>query len=139
MLPKAISCRSLDRMAAGPPYFFYGNVLNLSQDSWIAISQFLYAVEPEFVNTQFFSALSRKEGYVHNFPNENRFHISSRSPMTIEDVILRAKKWWPTWDTRKQISCINTDLTGISQQCNRLERLPGGSHSSCWFQLEGQT
>ncbi|KAK1385523.1 putative inactive DNA (Cytosine-5)-methyltransferase DRM3 [Heracleum sosnowskyi] len=123
MLPKAISCRSLDRMAAGPPYFFYGNVLNLSQDSWIKISQFLYAVEPEFVNTQFFSALSRKEGYVHNFPNENRFHISSRSPMTIEDVIPRAKKWWPAWDTRKQISCINTDLTGISQQCNRLERL----------------
>lgn len=123
MLPKPISCRSLDRMAAGPPYFFYGNVLNLSQDSWIKISQFLYAVEPEFVNTQFFSGLSRKEGYVHNLPNENRFHINSRSPMTIEDVIPSTKKWWPAWDTRKQISCINTDLTGISQQCNRLERL----------------
>lgn len=123
MLPKPISCRSLDRMAAGPPYFFYGNVLNLSQDSWIKISQFLYAVEPEFVNTQFFSALSRKEGYIHNLPTENRFHITSRSPLTIEDVIPSTKKWCPAWDTRKQISCINTDLTGISQQCNRLERL----------------
>ncbi|KAL8100477.1 putative inactive DNA (cytosine-5)-methyltransferase DRM3 [Apium graveolens] len=123
MLPKPISCKSLDRMAAGPPYFFYGNVLNLSQDSWIKISQFLYAVEPEFVNTQFFSALSRKEGYVHNLPNENRFRINFKSPMTIEDVIPSTRKWCPAWDTRKQISCINTDLTGISQQCNRLEKL----------------
>lgn len=122
-LPKPMSCKSLDRMVVGPPYFFYGNVLNLSHDSWIKISQFMYAVEPEFVNTQFFSALSRKEGYVHNLPTENRFHIIPRSPMTIEDVIPSTKKWWPPWDTRKQISCINTDLTGISQQCNRLERL----------------
>ncbi|KAL1832624.1 hypothetical protein ACET3Z_002275 [Daucus carota] len=122
-LPKPVSCKSLDRMVAGPPYFFYGNVLNLSQDSWIKISQFLYAVEPEFVNTQFFSALSRKEGYVHNLPNENRFRLIPRSPMTIEEVIPSTKKWWPPWDTRKQISCINTDLTGISQQCNRLESL----------------
>uniref|UniRef100_A0A7N2N909 SAM-dependent MTase DRM-type domain-containing protein n=1 Tax=Quercus lobata TaxID=97700 RepID=A0A7N2N909_QUELO len=79
--------KSLDRMVAKPPYFCYANVVNISHDSWAKISQFLYALEPEFVNTQFFSALSRKEGYVHNLPTENRLHLLPKPPMTIEDAI----------------------------------------------------
>lgn len=122
-LAKPNSCRSLDRMVAKPPYFFYGNVMNLSHDSWVKISQFLYAIEPEFVNIQFFSALSRKEGYVHNLPTDNRFHIKPKSPLTIEEAVPDTKKWWPSWDTRKQLSCINADTSGISQQCDRLERI----------------
>ncbi|KAM7467211.1 hypothetical protein LguiB_014773 [Lonicera macranthoides] len=121
-LPKPQSCRSLDRMVAKAPYFLYGNVMNLSQDSWVKISQFLYAIEPEFVNTQYFSALSRKEGYIHNLPTENRFHILPKPPMTIEEAIPHTKKYWPSWDTRKQLSCISSETSGISLLCERLGR-----------------
>ncbi|KAI3986374.1 hypothetical protein MKX01_002219 [Papaver californicum] len=62
---------------AKPPYFFYGNVLGISENTWGKITQFLYgaAAAQEFVNAESFSALNRKEGYVHNLPKENRFHI----------------------------------------------------------------
>lgn len=125
-VPKLIqpaSCSSVDKMVAKAPLFFYGNVMNLSQDSWVKISQFLYAIEPEFVNTQFFSALSRKEGYIHNLPTENRFHILPKPPMAIEDVIPQTKKYWPSWDTRKQLSCISSETIGISQLCDRLRHM----------------
>lgn len=116
------SCRSLDKMVAKAPYFFYGNVMNLSHDSWVRISQFLYSIEPEFVNTQLFSALSRKEGYVHNLPAENRFHIVPKPPMTIQEAVPSSRKWWPSWDTRQHLSCINSETSVISQLCDRLER-----------------
>lgn len=116
------SCRSLDKMVAKAPYFFYGNVMNLSHDSWVRISQFLYSIEPEFVHTQLFSALSRKEGYVHNLPTENRVHIVPKSPMTIQEAVPSSKKWWPSWDTRQYLSCINSETSVISQVCDRLER-----------------
>ncbi|XP_057959036.1 probable inactive DNA (cytosine-5)-methyltransferase DRM3 isoform X2 [Malania oleifera] len=114
---------SLDKIAAKPPYFIYGNVVNVSSSSWAKISQFLHVREPEFVNTQFFSALSRKEGYVHNLPTESRFHILPKPPMTIEDAIPHTKKWWPSWDTRKQLNCLTSETTGISQLCDRLGRI----------------
>ncbi|KAF7837660.1 putative inactive DNA (cytosine-5)-methyltransferase DRM3 isoform X2 [Senna tora] len=114
--------RCLNRVVAKPPYFFYGNIANISYDSWAKISQFLYALEPEFVHTQFFSAVSRREGYVHNLPAENRFPILPRPPMTIEDAIPYTKKWWPSWDSRKQLNYINCDISGISQHCERLAR-----------------
>ncbi|KAF5950777.1 hypothetical protein HYC85_012770 [Camellia sinensis] len=120
---KPKSCKSVDKMVAKPPYFFYGNVMNLSHDSWMKISQFLYATEPEYVDTQFFSALSRKEGYIHNLPPGNRFHILPKPPTTIQEVIPHAKRWWPSWDTRKQLSCISTETTGISQLCDRLGKI----------------
>ncbi|KAL7619069.1 probable inactive DNA (cytosine-5)-methyltransferase DRM3 [Lactuca sativa] len=125
-VPKLIqpaSCTSVDQMVAKAPLFFYGNVMNLSHDSWVKISQFLYAIEPEFVNTQFFSALSRKEGYLHNLPTENRFHILPKPPMTIEDAIPETKKYWPSWDTRKQLTCINSETIGITQLCDRLKNI----------------
>ncbi|KAL8266917.1 hypothetical protein R6Q59_004261 [Mikania micrantha] len=125
-VPKLIqpaSCSSVDQMVAKAPLFFYGNVMNISHDSWVKISQFLYAIEPEFVNTQFFSALSRKEGYIHNLPTENRFHILPKPPMTIEDVLPQANKYWPSWDTRKQLSCISSETIGISQLCDRLRNI----------------
>ncbi|XP_031112135.1 probable inactive DNA (cytosine-5)-methyltransferase DRM3 isoform X2 [Ipomoea triloba] len=117
------SCRSLDRMVAKPPYFFYGTIMNLSHDTWVKISQFLYAIEPEFVNTQSFSALSRREGYVHNLPTGPRFHILPKPPMTIQEVMPHTSKWWPSWDTRKQLSYINAETSGISQVRDRIERI----------------
>lgn len=125
-MPQAVSykpCKSLNQMVAKPPYFFYGNVANVSKESWAKVSQYLYAMEPEFVNTRLFSALNRTEGYIHNLPSGNRFHILPKPPMTIEDTIPHTKKWWPSWDTRKQLSCINSETNGISQQCDRLGKM----------------
>ncbi|XP_028760065.1 probable inactive DNA (cytosine-5)-methyltransferase DRM3 isoform X2 [Neltuma alba] len=114
--------RCLNRVVMKPPYFFYGNIASISYDSWAKISQFLYALEPEFVNTQFFSAVSRKEGYVHNLPTENRFRILPSPPMTIADAIPLTRKWWPSWDSRKQLSCISCETSEIAQHCDRLGR-----------------
>ncbi|KAG1338840.1 DNA (Cytosine-5)-methyltransferase DRM2 [Cocos nucifera] len=106
-----------------PPYFFYGNVVDVSQDTWRKLSQFLYLTEPEFANTQFFSAFIRKEGYIHNLPTRARFHILPKPPMTIEDALPHTRRWWPSWDTRKQLSCINSDTTGVEQMCEQLEKM----------------
>ncbi|KDP27982.1 hypothetical protein JCGZ_19062 [Jatropha curcas] len=136
-IPRALksnSCKSVDRMVAKPPYFFYGNVDSVSFDTWGKISQFLYAIEPEFVDIRLFSALSRKEGYVHNLPTENRFYILPKPPMSIEDAMPHTKKWWPLWDTRKQLSCINFDTTGVSQLCDRLGRMLSDSRGLLSFE-----
>ncbi|CAH9108535.1 unnamed protein product [Cuscuta europaea] len=117
------SCRSLDRMVAKPPYFFYGTIMNLSHDTWVKISQFLYAVEPEFVNTQYFSSLSRREGYLHNLPTVKRSHALPKPPMTIQEVMPHTLKWWPSWDTRKHINNINTEMGGVSQAREKIERI----------------
>ncbi|KAE9602546.1 hypothetical protein Lal_00049769 [Lupinus albus] len=125
--------RRLNTVAAKPPFFLYGNISNIPSDSWAKLSQFLYGIEPEFVNTQFFSALTRREGYLHNLPTENRSHILPPSPMTIEDTIPQTKKWWPPWDSRKHLSCINSETNGLSQHCDRLGRMiadSGGVPSS---------
>ncbi|KAL1548254.1 DNA (cytosine-5-)-methyltransferase, variant 2 [Salvia divinorum] len=116
-------CRSLTRVVAKPPYFLYGNVTSLSHDSWGKISQFLYSVQPEFVDSQLFSALNRKEGYVHNLPTEDRFHIMPRGPTTLPEAIPYAKKWWPSWDTRKQLSTISCESTGLPYLCEKLGRM----------------
>ncbi|XP_026457260.1 probable inactive DNA (cytosine-5)-methyltransferase DRM3 isoform X2 [Papaver somniferum] len=115
--------RRLLESVAKPPYFFYGNVLAISNSTWVRITQFLYGVAQEFVNTEFFSALSRKEGYVHNLPTENRSHILPKTAMTIEGVMAHTKPWWPSWDTRKHLSWINPEATGIYQLCERLGRI----------------
>ncbi|GKD83296.1 probable inactive DNA (cytosine-5)-methyltransferase DRM3 isoform X1 [Tanacetum coccineum] len=65
-------------------------------------------------------SLSRKEGYIHNLPTENRFHVLPKPPMTIEEAIPETKKYWPSWDTRKQLSCISSETLGISQLCGSL-------------------
>ncbi|XP_058077886.1 probable inactive DNA (cytosine-5)-methyltransferase DRM3 isoform X2 [Magnolia sinica] len=123
MRERPILNKNPHQLVGKPPYFFYGNVANISQESWRKISQFLHGAEPEYVNSQFFSAFIRKEGYVHNLPTSNRFHILPRPPMTIEDALPHTKKWWPSWDTRKQLSCISSETTGISQICERLGRM----------------
>ncbi|CAL5199055.1 unnamed protein product [Lathyrus oleraceus] len=117
---KSNPSRCLSSVAAKPPFFLFGNVSNITYESWKKMSQFLYCVEPEFVNTEFFSALNRIEGYIHNLPTENRFHILPRPPMTIEEAVPRAKKWWPPWDSRKQLNCNYYETRGIAQLCDRL-------------------
>ncbi|KNA11152.1 hypothetical protein SOVF_137920 isoform A [Spinacia oleracea] len=121
-IPKP-SRRSIDKGLHGPPYFLYGNFVNLSADGWQKVSQYLFALEPEFVNTQLFSALNRTEGYIHNLPIEGRFHIDLKSPMTIGEAVPHMKKWWPSWDTRKQLSSINCDSVGSTQICSSLGKM----------------
>lgn len=118
--PKPNPSRCLSSVAAKPPFFLFGNVSNISYDSWAKMSQFLYGIEPEFVNTQLFSAIDRIEGYIHNLPAESRSHILPKPPMTIGDVIPRTKKWWPPWDSRKKLSSIYCETSGIAQTCDRL-------------------
>ncbi|KOM33388.1 hypothetical protein LR48_Vigan01g294400 [Vigna angularis] len=118
--PKPNPPRCLSSVAAKPPFFLFGNVSSISYDSWGKMSQFLYGIEPEFVNTQSFSALDRIEGYIHNLPVENRFHILPKPPMTIEEAMPRTKKWWPPWDSRKQLSRIYCETSGVAQTCDRL-------------------
>lgn len=117
------SCRTLSEVASKRPYFFYGNLSRLSRGSWAKVSQFLFLVQPEFINTGNFSALSRQEGYVHNLPTENRFHALPKPPMIVEEAIPRIRKWKPLWDTRKKLSCINSEIAGLPQLCERLGKL----------------
>ncbi|CAJ1779225.1 unnamed protein product [Sphenostylis stenocarpa] len=44
-------------------------------------------------------------------------------PMTIEEVIPRTKKWWPPWDSRKQLSNIYCETSGVAQTCDRLGKI----------------
>ncbi|KAG5237157.1 DNA (cytosine-5)-methyltransferase DRM [Salix suchowensis] len=109
-------CKILDQIAAKPPYFFYGNVATASSDTWEKISQFLYGIEPEFVDAQFFSALRRREGYIHNLPTENRSHVLPKSPIALEDLMPSTKKWWPSWDARKKMLDDSRGLLSAEQQ-----------------------
>lgn len=111
-----------------PPYFFFGNVVDISYETWKKLSRFLYEKEPELVNSQFFSAFIRKEGYLHNVPTENRSHvIPGGPPMTIEDALPHTKRWWPSWDTRKQLSCLMSNTAGLNSLCERLGRIMASS------------
>ncbi|CAL1412918.1 unnamed protein product [Linum trigynum] len=117
------SRKPLSQVLSKPPYFFYGNVANLPMSSWAKMSEFLDGAEPEFVNTQLFSALTRREGYLHNLPTENRFHILPKPPMSIQDSIPQSKQWWPAWDTRRQLNSVNCDVVGVPQLCDRLGQM----------------
>ncbi|KAG8370583.1 hypothetical protein BUALT_Bualt14G0132200 [Buddleja alternifolia] len=136
VMPIPNARKSLNSVAAKPPYFLYGNVTNLSRDSWVKISQFLYSLPPEFVSTQLYSALSRQEGYVHNLPTEDRFHIFPKGPMTIEEALPHTKKWWPSWDNRKQLTHISCEMTGLPLLCDRLERRMAESKGLLSAELE---
>lgn len=115
--------RSLSSVVAKPPYFLYGNVTKLTHNSWVKISQFMYSVQPEFAASNLYSALNRTEGYVHNLPTKDRFHVFPKGPMTIQEAIPHTKKWWPPWDDRKQLSYINCEMTGIPHLCDGLGRM----------------
>ncbi|KAJ4817784.1 DNA (Cytosine-5)-methyltransferase DRM2 [Rhynchospora pubera] len=112
------------RIEPGPPFFLYGSVLSVSQATWGELSQFLFCIEPEFVNSQSFSAVERKEGYIHNLPSDRRHHILPRPPRTIEGVLPFTGKWWPSWDPRKQFNgMIQKEIAGVRQLCEQLGRI----------------
>ncbi|XWS14266.1 hypothetical protein CRYUN_Cryun36dG0107900 [Craigia yunnanensis] len=111
---KSNSCKSVIKMVAKPPYFFYGNVVNLSHDCWAKISQFLYGIEPEFVNTQFFSALSRKEGYVSHPSEDTADHTGCNSAYKEVVTILGYKE---------AVELHVNEVREASKLCDRLVRI----------------
>ncbi|CAN6308324.1 unnamed protein product [Urochloa humidicola] len=100
--------RSLPRQATGPPYFYYENVALAPKGVWKKISRFLYDIQPEFVDSKFFCAAARKRGYIHNLPLMNRSPLLPIPPKTISEAFPRTKKWWPSWDRRRQFNCLQT-------------------------------
>ncbi|CAL9057566.1 unnamed protein product [Musa banksii] len=105
------------------PYFFYGNVVDVSRETWRRLSEFLYGAEPEFASCQFFSAFMRKEGYLHNLPSGRRFYILPKPPVTLGEALPHTKRWWPSWDTRKQLGCINAETKVVRQVCEQLGKM----------------
>lgn len=100
--------RSLPEAATGPPYFYYENVALTPKGVWNTISRFLYDIQPEFVDSKYFCAAARKRGYVHNLPIENRFPLIPLPPQTIFDAFPMTRRWWPSWDERRQLNCLQT-------------------------------
>ncbi|CAK9182518.1 unnamed protein product [Ilex paraguariensis] len=100
--------RTLPEAAIGPPYFYYENVALAPKGVWDTIKRFLYDVDPEFVDSKFFCATARKRGYIHNLPIKNRFPLLPLPPQTIHEALPLTRKWWPSWDQRTHLNCLQT-------------------------------
>ena len=62
----------------------------------------------EFVDSKYSCAAARKRGYIHNLPLVNVSPILSIPPKTIFHPFPLTKKWWPSWDPRRQFNCLQT-------------------------------
>ncbi|KAK8534056.1 hypothetical protein V6N13_028260 [Hibiscus sabdariffa] len=103
-----ITQRTLPEDAIGPPYFYYENVALAPVGVWSEMSRYLYDVTPEFVDSKYFCAAARKRGYIHNLPIDNRFPLLPFPPRTIHEAFPLTKKWWPSWDPRTKLNCLQT-------------------------------
>ncbi|XP_020255655.1 DNA (cytosine-5)-methyltransferase DRM2-like isoform X1 [Asparagus officinalis] len=114
-----ISHRKFPDAAIGPPFFYYENVAPAPRGVWERISRFLYDIEPEFVDSKYFCAASEKRGYIHNLPINNRFPLLPIPPKTIHEAFPATKKWWPSWDTRTHLNCLET-CTGKAKHTEKI-------------------
>ncbi|KAJ8750022.1 hypothetical protein K2173_013937 [Erythroxylum novogranatense] len=119
--PAIITRRTLPEAAFGPPYFYYENVALAPKGVWQTISRFLYDVEPEFVDSKHFCAAARKRGYVHNLPLNNRFPLLPFPARTIQEAFPLTKKWWPSWDARTKLNCLQTCI-GSAKLTERIRK-----------------
>ncbi|XP_059278555.1 DNA (cytosine-5)-methyltransferase DRM2-like [Lycium ferocissimum] len=113
--------RTLPEQAIGPPFFYYENVALAPKGVWDRISRFLYDIEPEFVDSKYFCAAARKRGYIHNLPVENRFPLLPLPPRTVNEALPLSKKWWPSWDTRTHLNCLQTAI-GSARLTDRIRK-----------------
>ncbi|KAF3784965.1 DNA cytosine-5-methyltransferase, partial [Nymphaea thermarum] len=118
--------RKLPDAAIGPPYFYYENVALTPKGVWETISRFLYDIKPEFVDSKHFSAAARKRGYIHNLPIDNRFQLQPIPLLTIQEALPYTKKWWPSWDPRQKLNCIQT-CTASAKLTERLRNILAAS------------
>ncbi|XP_076938877.1 DNA (cytosine-5)-methyltransferase DRM2-like [Bidens hawaiensis] len=116
-----LSRRTLPEAAIAPPYFYYENVALAPKGVWDTISRFLYDVEPEFVDSKYFCAAARKRGYIHNLPITNRFPLVPLPPLTINDALPLTKRWWPAWDKRTKLNCLQT-VIGSAKLTDRIRK-----------------
>lgn len=135
-----VTSRRLSGPARGPPYFYYENVAIAPKGVWDTMSRFLYDVQPEFVDSKHFCAAARKRGYIHNLPIDKRFPLVPLPPMTIYEAFPLTRKWWPSWDPRTQLNCLQTSIASakLTEQIRKqLERHDGEPpHSVKKFVLE---
>ncbi|KAL5725373.1 hypothetical protein ACHQM5_008525 [Ranunculus cassubicifolius] len=106
--PRPVFERNIPDAAVGPPFFYYENVALAPKGVWGTMCRFLFEIKPEFVDSKHFCAAMRKRGYIHNLPIHNRFPLQPIPPHTIKEAFPQAKKWWPEWDDRTQLNCLNT-------------------------------
>ncbi|XP_077244159.1 domains rearranged methyltransferase 2 isoform X2 [Tasmannia lanceolata] len=106
--PMVRTHRKIPEAAIGPPYFYFENVALAPKGVWETISRFLYDIEPEFVDSKHFCAAARKRGYIHNLPIHGRFPLQPLPPRTIHEAFPMTRKWWPSWDPRTQLNCLQT-------------------------------
>ncbi|KAK8710242.1 hypothetical protein V6N13_145576 [Hibiscus sabdariffa] len=106
--PDLVTQRTLPEDAIGPPYFYYENVAFAPVGVWTEMSRYLYDVAPEFVDSKYFCAAARKRGYIHNLPIENRYPLLPFPPRTIHEAFPLTKRWWPSWDPRTKLNCLQT-------------------------------
>ncbi|XP_043725115.1 DNA (cytosine-5)-methyltransferase DRM2-like [Telopea speciosissima] len=119
--PALMIHRTLPEAAIGSPYFYYENVALAPKGVWRTISRFLYDIEPEFVDSQHLCATARKRGYVHNLPIHNRHPILPLQPRTIHEALPLTRKWWPAWDRRTKLNCLQT-CTASAKLTERIRR-----------------
>jgi hypothetical protein len=100
--------RMIPEQAIGPPFFYYENVALAPKGAWSEISKFLNDSQPEFVDSKHLCAAARKRGYIHNLPIDNRLPLLPLPPKTIFEAFPHFKKWWPSWDPRRQLNCLQT-------------------------------
>ncbi|XP_047056317.1 DNA (cytosine-5)-methyltransferase DRM2-like [Lolium rigidum] len=100
--------RKLPGIAEGPPYFYFENVACALRGVWDEMSRSLYNIEPEYVDSKYFCVASRKRGYIHNLPIAGRFPLLPIQSRTIKDAFPRTTEWWPQWDKRERLNCIQT-------------------------------
>lgn len=99
--------RSLPEEAKGRPFFYYENVAQAPKDTWSVISENLYGIKPEFVDSKNICPTARKRGYIHNLPIEDRLRLPL-PPQTILEAFPHYKQWWPKWDKRTKFNCLQT-------------------------------
>ncbi|WJX65330.1 DNA (cytosine-5)-methyltransferase, variant 2 [Trifolium repens] len=116
-----VTFRRLPENAVGPPYFYYENVALAPKGVWQTISRFLYDVEPEYVDSKYFCAAARKRGYIHNLPITNRFPLLPLPPRTIHDAFPLLRRWWPAWDPRTKLNCLQT-VHGSARLTDRIRK-----------------
>ncbi|KAE8678224.1 hypothetical protein F3Y22_tig00111427pilonHSYRG00047 [Hibiscus syriacus] len=112
--------------AIRPPYFYYENVTLAIVSVWTKMSWYLYNVEPEFVDSNYFCTVARKRGYIHNLPIENRFPLILLPPRTIHDafplrkngglpssvqkyVLVECRKWNLLWVRKNKVVPLKPD------------------------------
>ena len=64
--------------------------------------------DPILRNNIWCLAAARKRVYIHNLPLVNGSPILPIPPKTIFDPFPLTKKWWPSWDPRRQFNCLQT-------------------------------